>query len=244
MKLLKINIPKSKLDTIPEIEKVFFIQLMQFLNEINILQKCVIVSNNELESLTTIEKRSQISQAHFFIRTLAGKLYEGWKMIGKNFLKTQLSSEYENLLSQKGKESLSELIVYFKDKNNLVRLIRNKFAFHYDKEKIKEEIDKIPQEELLEVYISEHRANCLYSLSDTIINWAILNSIDSSNPQRAMDKLIDDIALKVSMWFLGFCGDCVCIIAKKLELNSTEVEIPEPPSINEVKLSYFVRRAE
>ena len=65
-------------------------------------------------------------------------------MIGKNFLKTQLSSEYENLLSQKGKESLSELIVYFKVKNNLVRLIRNKFAFHYDKEKIKEEIDKIP----------------------------------------------------------------------------------------------------
>ena len=39
MKLLKINIPKSKLDTIPEIEKVFFIQLMQFLNELNILNE-------------------------------------------------------------------------------------------------------------------------------------------------------------------------------------------------------------
>ena len=244
MKLSKINIPKSKLDTLSEIEKVFFVQLMQFLNELNILQKCTIVSNNELASLTTIEKRSQISQAQFFIRTLAGKLYEGWKMIGKNFLKTQLSSEYENLLSQKGKESLSELIVYFKDKHNLVCFIRNKFAFHYDKEKIKEEIDKIPQEELLEVYISEHRANCLYSLSDTIINWAILNSIDSSNPQRAMDRLIGEIALKVSRWFLEFCGDCVCIIAKKLELNSTEVEIPEPPSIYDAKLPYFVKRIE
>jgi len=242
MKLSKKNIPKSKLDTLDEIEHVFFIQLMHFLNELNVLQKCVIVSSNKLESLTTIEKRGQISQAHFFIRTLAGKLYEGWKMIGKNFLKTQLSSEYENLLSQKGKESLSELIVYFKDKNNLVRLIRNKFAFHYDKEKIKEEIDKIPQEALLEVYISEDRANCLYSLSDTIISWAILNYIDSSNPQRAMDKLIGDIAIKVSGWFREFCGDCVCIIAKKLELNSTEVEIPQPPSIYDVKLPYFVKR--
>ena len=244
MKLSKINIPKSKLDTIPEIEQVFFIQLMQFLNELNILQKCTIVSSNELASLTTIEKRSQISQAHFFIRTLAGKLYEGWKMIGKNFLKTQLSSEYENLLSQKGKESLSELMVYFKDKNNLVRLIRNKFAFHYDKEIIKEEIDNIPQEESLEVYISEHRANCLYSLSDTIIIWAILNYIDSSNPQRAMDRLIGEIALKVSRLFQEFCGDCVRIIGEKMELDYTEVEIPEPPSIDDVKLPYFVKRAE
>ena len=244
MKLSEINIPKSKLDTIPEIEQVFFIQLMQFLNELNILQKCTIVSSNGLASLTTIEKRSQISQAHFFIRILAGKLYEGWKMIGKNFLETQLSSEYENLLSQKGKESLLELKVYFKDKNNLVRLIRDKFAFHYDKEKIKEEIDKIPQEELLEMYISEHRVNCLYSISDTVVNWSILNSLDSSNSQQAMDILIGDIAIKVSGWFREFCGDCVCIIVKKLDLNSTEIVIPDPPSTDEVKLSYFVKRAE
>lgn len=242
MKLLKINIPKSKLDSICDIEQVFFIQLMHFLSELNVLQKCIIVSSNELSSLKTIEKRSQISQAQFFIRTLAGKLYEGWKMIDKNFLKTKLSSEYENLLSQKGKESLSELIVYFKDKNNLVRVIRDKFAFHYDKEKIKEEIDKIPQEELLEAYVSEHRANYLYSISDTVVNWAILNSIDSSNPQRAMDKLIEIIARKVSGCFQEFGTDCVRIIGEKLELSYAEVEIPEPPLIDEVKLPYFVKR--
>jgi predicted CopG family antitoxin len=244
MKLLKINIPKSKLGTIPEIEQVFFIQLTHFLNELNTLQKCVIVSNNKLTSLTSIEKRGQISQAHFFIRTLAGKLYEGWKMIRKDFLETQLSREYENLLSQKGKESLSELIGYFNDKNNKVRLIRNKFAFHYDKEKIKEEINKIPQEELLEMYISKHRGNCLYSISDTIVNWSILNSINSSNSQQAMDILIGDIAIKVSGWFREFCGDCVCIIVKKLGVNSTEVEIPEPPLLDDIKLPYFIKRAE
>ena len=90
MKLSKVNISKSKLDTIPEIEKVFFVQLMQFINELNILQKCVIISSNELDSLNTIEKRGQISQAQFFIRTLAGKLSEGWKMINKNYIDTQL----------------------------------------------------------------------------------------------------------------------------------------------------------
>ena len=244
MKLSKINIPKSKLDTISEVEQVFFIQLTHFLNELNILQKCVIVSSNKLESLNTIEKRGQISQAHFFIRILAGILNEGWEMIRKDFFKTQLSREYENLLSQKGKESLSELKGYFNDRDNKVRLIRSKFAFHYDKEKIKEEIDKIPQEELLEMYISEHRVNCLYSISDTVVNWSILNSLDSSNSQQAMEILIGDIVIKVSGWFREFCDDCVCIIVEKLELDYTEVEIPEPPLIDEVKLPCFVKRAE
>ncbi|MHA1669529.1 MAG: hypothetical protein ACTSV5_03010 [Promethearchaeota archaeon] len=244
MKLFKVNISKSKLDTIPEIEKVFFVQLMQFINELNILQKCVIISSNELDFLNTIEKRGQISQTQFFIRTLAGKLSEGWKMINKNYIDTQLSNEYEDLLSRKGKDSLSRLKEYFNDRNNFVRLIRNKFAFHYDKEKIKEAINEIPQDEILEIYISEHRTNCLYSLSDTIVNWSILNSIDSSNSQRAMDKLINDIAIKVSSWFQEFCGDCACIIAKKLDIDSSEVEISELPSINEIKLPYFVKKAE
>jgi hypothetical protein len=244
MKLFKINISKSKLDAIPEIERVFFVQIMQFINEINILQKCIIISSNELNSLNIIEKRGQIFQAQFFIRTLAGKLSEGWKMINKNYLHTELSGEYEDLLSQKGKDSLSELKAYFNDQNNYIRLIRNKFAFHYDDEKIKEEIKKIPQDEILEVYISEHRANCLYSLSDTIVNWSILNSIDSANSQRAMDTLINDIAIKVSGWFQEFCVDCVCIIAKKLDLNSSEVEIYISQSINEIKLPYFVKKAE
>jgi len=244
MKLLKVQIQKSILDSIPEIEQIFFIQLMQFLNELNILQKCVIISNNELDSLTTIEKRSQISQAQFFIRTLAGKLSEGWKMINENYIHSRLSGEYEDLLSQKGKNSLSELKVYFNDKNNFICLIRNKFAFHYDKEKIKEEIKKIPQEEILEVYISENLANCLYSLSDTIVNWSILNSINPSNSQIAMDTLIKDIAIKVSGWFQVFCVDCIYIIAKKLDIDSSEVEISESPSINEIKLPYFVRKPE
>jgi len=59
-----------------------------------------------------------------------------------------------------------------------------------------------------------------------------------------MDILIGDIAIKVSGWFREFCGDCVFIIFKKLELNSTEIEIPEPPSIDDVKLPYFVKGAE
>lgn len=243
MELLKVNIRKSKLDTIPENERVFFIQLTNFLNELNILQKCVFFSGNEIKSLNAIERRAQISQALFFIRMLAGKLNEGWEMLNKDFFGTQLSKEYKTALSQVGKDSLSELKRYFTRDNN-VNLIRKKFAFHYDAEKIKGEIDKIPKNEVLEMLISEHRGNCLYSFSDVTVNWAILNSIDPSNPARAMDTLIVEVAIKVGGWFQEFGADCVCIISEKLGLDYTGVEIPEPPLIDDVKLPYFVKKTE
>jgi len=243
MKLLRFNIPKSKLDAIPENEQVFFIQLTHFLNELNILQKCVIISSNGMASLNTVERRGQVSQAQFFIRTLAGKLNEGWKMLKKDFFNTHLSKKYEKVLSQVGKDSLSELKRYFSRKNN-INLIRKKFAFHYDTEKIKEEIGKIPQSEALEMFISEHRGNCLYSLSDVIANWAILHCIDPSNPQRAMEILIDEVAMKVSGWFQEFGGNCISIVVEKLGLDYTEIEVSEPPLIDDVRLPYFVKKTE
>ncbi len=241
MKLLEFNIPKSKLDAIPEDEQIFFIQLTHFLNELNILQKCVIISSNGMASLNIVKRRGQVSQAQFFIRTLAGKLNEGWGMLKKGFFTTQLSKKYENILSQVGKDSLSELKRYFSGKNN-INLIRNKFAFHYDIEEIKEEIAKIAQSEVLKMFISEHRGNCLYSLSDVIANWAILHSIDPCNPQRAMEILINEVATKVSGLFQEFGGNCISIIMEKLDVAYVEVEIPEPPLIDNARLPYFVRK--
>lgn len=243
MKLLKVDIPKSKLDIMLKNEQVFFVQLTHMLNELNILQKCVIVSSNGLKLLRAADRRGQVSQALFFIRTLAGKLNEGWVMLERAFFKACLSKEYEKILSQGGKASLSELKRYFRGKNN-VNLIRKKFAFHYDRDKIREELDKIPQSEVLEMFISEHRGNCLYSLSDAVVNWALLNSIDPSSPQRAMEILIDEVAVKVSGWFQEFGGDCIRIIVEKLDLDYTEIEIPEPPLLDDVRLPYFVKKAE
>jgi hypothetical protein len=240
MLLTEIKLFKSELDTLPEAEQIFFVQIMHFLNEINILQKCVIMSNNRLDSLTWIEKRSQIAQAQFFIRILAGKLNEGWEMIKENFFKTGISKRYESLLSKKGKENLYELKNYFNKKSNNIRLIRRKFSFHYDREMVKEQIKKIPKAEKLEIYMSEDSANCLFSLGDIVINWAILNSIDSSNPEKAMKILIGEVAIKVSRLFQDFCHDYITIVAKQLKLDFIEVEIDDPKSIYEIELPYFI----
>ena len=196
-----------------------------------------------MASLNTAERKGQVAQALFFIRTLAGKLNEGWEMLQRNFFNTGLAEEYGKKLSPTAKHSLTELERYFCRKENYIKLIRNKFAFHYDTGKIRKQISATQQREPLEMYVSEYRGSCLYYVGDIIVNWAILNSISPSNPQRAMALLIDEIAIKVPGWFQEFGGDCISIIGNNLGLENIVVEAPAAPLIDEVRLPYFVRKA-
>ena len=83
MKLTKINISKAELLSIPEKELELFIQLTNFHNDVNILQKLMVISGNSREkaSQNEIVGSSLSSQGLFFMRIQAGKLYEGRSMI-------------------------------------------------------------------------------------------------------------------------------------------------------------------
>jgi len=242
MKLFKVEIPKSKLLLIPENERILFVQMGSLLNDLAVLQKSMYFSA-DTRTTNDIVRVAQTSQALFFARVQAGKLSEGWQLLQKQFFGAKLSEEYEKKLTPLGMTSLKNLKQYFACRN-LISLVRNEFASHYSldsSEKIKKVIDMAPDSEVFEVFLSEGHCNCFYSISQVLTNFAILKSINNQDHQIAMDKLLKEI-VKVTRWFLDFVGDCLLIIARRhLGLKSSEVEIPEPPSINEVILPYFVK---
>ena len=80
MKLTKANFSKMQLDQLSKKEKVFFVQLTLLLDELMILAKCVKFASNPMEVKQEAEKTAQYTQALFFIKILAGKIYEGWQM--------------------------------------------------------------------------------------------------------------------------------------------------------------------
>jgi len=136
---------------------------------------------------------------------------------------------------------------YFRGKNNLVNIVRNKFAFHYDKEKIKKELQNVDKDENLEMFLSEEggQGNCLYAFSDLIVHRAMLRHAEPSNIGVALNKLMDEIVKNVTRWFLDFGGEYLVIIAKKLNIDypKTEIlEILDPPSLRELRLPFFVKR--
>jgi hypothetical protein len=246
MKLLKVEIPKSKLSLIPENERVFFVQTGNLLNDLSMLQKLMIFSTN-IKTANQVVHTAQNMQTLSLIRIQAGKLHEGWQLLQKNFFGTKLSREYEKKLSDPEKESLKKLKTYFRKDKNLISLIRNKFAFHYytSSEEINQLIDEVPNSEIFEIFMSEFYGNCVFSMSNVLITYLILEHTGvantDENTDKAILKLLRDV-IYVTRWFGNFLGGCLLIFTKKhLGLNSTEVEIPEPRDINEVTLPYFIR---
>lgn len=241
MKLIKAEFPKKHLDQLSKEEKVFFVQLTHLLDELSILSKCVIFASNAIEVKQGVEKTAQRMQALFFIRILAGKIYEGWQMFRASYFSSQLSQKYDKLLSNSASESIEELKRYFA-KKNLIHEIRNKYAFHYDLKNVEDQLNRITQDETLDMLISEHQGNSLFSFSDAIINFSILSFINSKDQQEAMDILVEEVILKVCKWFQRFGYGFVEIIIKKFEFDCIEIELKDVLPIEDVKLPYFVRK--
>jgi hypothetical protein len=241
MKLFKVEIPKSKLSSIPEDERVFFVLFGALLNDLSMFQKLMIFSTNP-KTTNQVERTAQISQTLCLARFQIGILSEGWQLLQQKFFGTGLSKKYEPLLSEPIKENFDKLKDFFSGKDNWMTSVRNNFCFHYpSSEEIKKLIDEAPASEIFEIYMSEYFGNCLFSMSNTLINFGILKAMEKPDTQTAMDRWLQD-AMKVARWFGDFLGECLLIIANKhLGLKSYEVEIPEPPDINEVTLPYFIK---
>lgn len=247
MKLTKINISKAELLSIPKNELESFIQLTNFYNDVNILQKLMVISGNSREkaSQNKIVGRSLSSQGLFFMRIQAGKLYEGWNMLGEHFFNNKtFSIEYNKKGSSQSKKNLSELKKSF-SKDNLLENIRNNYAFHYSKESSKNMVKQIinaPDLEIFEIYLSEEYGNCFFSIAHDLLNTSILEDIDSDEQAKAMDKFFQKI-IDTTKYFLDFTQDCIRVISEKyLQMNYEEVQIPEPSSLEDITLPFFVKR--
>ena len=240
MKLLKVEVPKSILDTIPEDEVVFFVQCGNMLNDISMLQKLSIFSMNN-EKSTYTERTAQVLQTMGLLRLQAGKLKEGWELLQKHFFAAMVSKQYEPLFDEKERKALKSLKTYF-NRSNIIFQIRRDFAFHYpSKDTIVKALKAVPDSEVFEVFLSELFGNCVFSMSNALITLSILRLTKSSDTQKAMDKWVREI-IKVSQWFGEFLGGCMRVFARRhSEFNYSDVEIPEPPHVNEVTLPYFIK---
>lgn len=242
MVLNKILISKEKLKSIPEREQIFFIEIGNLLNELNTLQKVIFMSAKQTDD--TLERRGRNLQALFFVRILAGKLSEAWELLKRDFFGAKLSQEYETRLDPDATKNLDKLKKYF-SRQNLIHQIRNEFAFHYSSpEQMKKQLEGVPKEETFELFVAPEHGNCFYSMSDVILNFALLNAVDPTDPWRAMDKVLGEI-FDVTRQFLDFLAEFLVIIVDRyIGLDSEKVEVRNPPALDHLALPYFVRPSE
>lgn len=238
MELTKKSFQRKALDIIPENERILFVQLSLFANEITMLHKLIAFSNNLKGDEAVLT--AQNVQSFFLIKLLAGKLYEGWQILQKNYFNQKLSKQYDDQVSLEGKKSIKYIKSYFK-KPNAISLIRNKYAFHYDFLHIKEELNSIPEDEFLDLYLASDYGNSLYSMAHVISSYALFHEIDSTDDLKAIDKIFKDV-LGVAKNFLMFSGVVLGEIWKTYKIDGSfeTVILHSVPDINSVTLPYFV----
>jgi len=237
IEIYKIKIPKSRFSECPKDERIFYVRAMNFLTDIGINQKHLIFSlqNQETEGL---KLSAGHVQATYFMRHLAGLLFEGWQLIRKGFHSKRMGVPYPI-------EELDELKVYFKNSKNIIEFIRNRFAYHLDKEAIEGELASLEYYSELEIYLNEAQGNCFYQLGDQMLLTAMMKMANKENLHEAFDQMYDDVT-SVAKCMQRFFGKYMAEFHRRyLGVNSLDdVEKIElsVPGMSEIKTPFFVSR--
>lgn len=107
---------------VPQVERDFFFAAAHIANELNLLQKLAIWSLHVHGDLAVM--RAQSCQALMLLRLLVGKLNEAYKLVDSSYFGSQLSRDYNELLSEASAQAIKNIRRYFRNDTNLVHRIR------------------------------------------------------------------------------------------------------------------------
>src|ERR1700722_16913860 len=125
--VLRIPLPKDRLQSIPKDERALFLLLGYAANQINVLSKLVIFSTNKTPS-DQPEGNLSGAQSQIIARLLIGILTETWQLISSQFLSSTIGKEYSSKLDLAGQNALTNLKKNFGGQSVFYKL-RNEHIF-------------------------------------------------------------------------------------------------------------------
>lgn len=128
MNVYRSRLNKEKLLQIPELERKLFITIAHLQNEIRFSLYGAVWSADYSSDNEAIV-HGQISLNFFYSKILAGKLYEGWKLLQTHYCGNKpLSLDFNANGSKEAISILKELGKYFGRKNAISHVGRNKLV--------------------------------------------------------------------------------------------------------------------
>lgn len=242
MKIHRAQLGATKLSKVPENERVLFVLLGHFVNEINVLNKTFYLCS-QFQDEPKWRSHAHTSQALVFARILIGKLYEGWELLRKGYFDSQTSKIYDERLNQEAKDALSNLKRYF-GRANLIDTIRNKFSFHYSLPDTRVALARELDNEELLMYLADSNGNTLYYFSEYIVNTALLEAIEEGDTGKALERLIGESA-KVVRWFNELASGIMAHVVDKYLLESDgklmleSIDLGHVPVAEQIEIPYF-----
>lgn len=187
-----ITITPAEFKTAPEDERVFYLKLGSITNEVNMLNKLAMFSlNNPTEEL--VVNRASSAMAMLQLRLLAGRLYEAREVITTGYKPLKL--KYRKGMKSGGTLAYGMFNGYFDDKNNLIKAMRHKLAFHTDPSAFAKGISLIEDDDELTDYMCTNRGNSLFWSGELAIVTTLRHLTGLSDSTAAYRKMLADLHL-------------------------------------------------
>lgn len=241
MECVILEVLKADLDSLPEEEAVFLTVMLHLTNEINFLQKAALASKPDSRLPDPIEDSAQNSQILFFLKLLAGKLYEGWRTLEKAYFRAGLSRNYDNRLPEISKKALSDLKTYFGKSDNLIEDVRNKYGFHTDVRRVSESLRSLPKSEPLRVVAPSSLGNIFAQFAEALTNLSVVRAVQGVSLEEATKRLMTEVLLTVPMYFQNFAHGFAEVALGQCQVHRTKHEI-EVKELDSVYLPYFLEK--
>ncbi len=224
MSVIRAEISKPKLTSLPADEQTLLLGLAHLYNEVNALTK-VLYWSAITPAETPAEKDGCLFLQLTFIQLLAGKLNEGWELLTGHYFGTALSRVYDSSLAPSGVEALAHLRRYF-GRTNPIHAIRNSFAFHYQPQELATVLPQLADP--LCAYMEAHVApNNLFFFAETLVLQALSNLLSMLPRTRTFEQLIDEL-FKVAA---SFAAASDAIIDSMLSATPHPLTVGEPEQL-------------
>ena len=222
--VIRSQITKEMLLSMSDVESALFLALAHAFNETNALTRMLYWAANA-PTRNDAEEHGRFSMMLLLIQILAGKLYEFWGIFQKQFFKTKLSDDLEPLLSGEPADALLKLKRYFNKSPNSVKIIRNKFAFHYSPQEVSASLPGVDDQ--LELYTDDQNVpNNLFYFAEVILAHEIASALGQTDPHKALEGLVEelfDLSLCFSQTSDGLMDQILERQKKKLPQREAEV---------------------
>jgi hypothetical protein len=193
MNVTRVVLRKNDLVGLSEEEQTIVVSAMLILNEINTLMTSALFSYPAENEPNDVVKKAQLNQALFFMALLAGKLNEAWKAVSSGILGSRAFAERECVLSAQTKAALTELRTYFEGGAKPIPMLRNKLAFHYDKEIIAEAYGRLKSTEPFETWLTQHTGGSRYGIGMTLTVLALERVFGAEGVGSGFKAFLDDL---------------------------------------------------
>lgn len=246
IQILRIPVPKDRLQALSKDERVLLLLLGYVSNQILMMEKLLTFASRK-DPTDDAEQKMTGVQTQMLLRLMIGILNEAWEVIQTRFSKTRLNLEYRPLLDAEGVRSLDEINRQF-GSSNLLNRIRTNYAFHQPhSDDVESAFHTAMSNPHLDAdwnfYFAQHAYNSMYFISDIVIVHGIFKELGESDWTAGQTKIMSEVTSAANS-IKGFAAAFTKAVWQKnfgQEMQCDKViEIHDAPKAEEFSLPFFV----